>query len=268
MRLLFARLATAAGKVPVLGRALRWYARWAARRKYAMGALATIRMGHLAGRKWLVYHDSRPYWLGLYEMKVQDALVRELRPGGVFYDVGAHHGFFSLLAAGRVGPDGKVFSFEPFRANVERMRELFGANGVENAEIIEAAVGGEPGEPGETAFHPGKHSATGSILEMPLARNDLTLTVSCTTLDEFAGAYPPPDVVKVDVEGAEALVLGGGRGLLSRRRARFIIELHGPRQAAEVGEILRGAGYEARSLDGRAVAPGRLPQFFVAVPAS
>jgi hypothetical protein len=101
------KLISTAGRIPVVGRALRWLAR-----RYPEGSVVTIHTGRAAGFRWKRYHRYvNGYWPGIYELLIREALARELKPGQVFYDVGANAGFFSLVGACCVGPGGRVFAF-------------------------------------------------------------------------------------------------------------------------------------------------------------
>lgn len=79
---------------------------------------------------------EKAYWTGTYEPEVQDFLAGVLTPGAVFYDVGGHIGFFSVLAA-RLGAH--VVTFEPLPGNVSRIRRNAALNGFE-IEVVEAAA--------------------------------------------------------------------------------------------------------------------------------
>src|SRR5688572_25684309 len=104
-----ARLIETLGKVPLLSQALRWYAR-----RHPEGSVVTIKSGEAAGFKWKRHHRYvNGYWLGQYELPLQQALKRELKPGDTFFDVGANAGFFTLIAARLVGPTGKCVAFDP-----------------------------------------------------------------------------------------------------------------------------------------------------------
>src|SRR5687768_12354856 len=81
----------------------------------------TVEEGEAAGLK-LTLPQNLDYIFGSSEPPVQQCVARSLAPGGVFYDVGANVGFFSLLAAQRVGRGGSVYSFEPVSENVAAIR--------------------------------------------------------------------------------------------------------------------------------------------------
>src|SRR5271155_4145975 len=86
------------------------------------------------------------YLRGEAERAVQETIAERLRPGMVFYDLGANIGLFSLLAARVVGPNGKVFSFEPDAETAGRLRRHVARNGFENIEIVEAGVWSSSGQ--------------------------------------------------------------------------------------------------------------------------
>jgi hypothetical protein len=88
------------------------------------------------------------------------------------------------------------------------------------------------------------------------------------SLDEFVEDYgfSPPDLVKLDVEGAEASVLEGARLTLERHRPVVFVALHGREQATRCLRLLEQLQYECRSLDGRRVAQGDGVDEIYAVP--
>jgi FkbM family methyltransferase len=183
--------------------------------------------------------ETGGYALGASEPAVQRALEKHLKPGAVFYDVGANVGFLSLLAAKLVGPSGHVVCFEPFGAVVPILRQNLEQNGMHNYEIVEAAVGDRAG----TA-----RLATdrGSLRAMLTDDADAATDVRLVTLDEVDKGAPA--VVKIDVEGAESRVLRGMTNMLRDDKPVLIIEIHGD-QHEPVTTILREAGYDTRVLN-------------------
>src|SRR5580692_5885339 len=121
-----ATLQRALGRLPLAGRAL-----LAAKRSAAKVLLPSeltwvqVESG-LAQGLWLLLHldIEGGYWIGSYEPRVQNYLQRCCTPGSVFYDIGTSLGFFSLAVARRVGPQGKVFGFEPELENTRRLRQM------------------------------------------------------------------------------------------------------------------------------------------------
>lgn len=182
---------------------------------------------------------EKAYWAGTYEPEVQDFLARVLAPGAVFYDVGGHIGFFSVLAA-RLGA--RVVTFELLPENVSRIRRNAALNGLE-IEVVKAAAWDS--SEGVSLV------AGDSSSEWRAAPAGSSGSVS---LDEFAALHPPPDVIKIDVEGAEARVLAGAARLLAERRPIVICEVHGREERELVRQLLRDYDVETLGNEWRLVA--------------
>ncbi|MBN1359632.1 MAG: FkbM family methyltransferase [Sedimentisphaerales bacterium] len=234
------------GKAPVVGTLLRKIAR-----RYPEGSVATIRNGPLRGYQWRRSHRYvSGYWLGIYELPIQECLTRELRPGDVFYDIGANGGFLTLLGSKCVGPEGRVFSFEPLPENIRSIRSQLELNATENCAIVEAAVSDRQST---IAFCGGKDTSTAHIVGTKEAEDGaVVLSVDTTSLDDFVQRAAKPDFIKMDVEGAELLALKGARQLLeSDRPPRMLIEFHGEQLKQDSCALLCEYGYSFHSLDGR-----------------
>ena len=153
--------------------------------------------------------------MGKYEEQTTSLFERTLKPGMVILDVGAHVGYFSLLAARLVGSEGKVFSFEPDPINYELLVQNIELNGYTNISAANSAVGDKLGSLTlfQTALDSGRHST----YHHGLPENG-SVEVNVSTLDAFLDArdWPDIDLVKVDVEGAEMDVLRGMAELLER----------------------------------------------------
>ena len=170
---------------------------------------------------------------------MQRFLERNVAPGDVVYDVGAHIGFFSVCAA-RLGA--VVYAFEPVPENAARLRDNVALNGLE-IHVVEAAAWAESGSvglvPGDSDFEARATSGNG------------TPSVS---LDAFAAGEPAPALIKLDVEGAEAEVLRGARRLLAEARPVLVCELHGDGMRGTVEALLSGYGVEELESPTRIVA--------------
>lgn len=255
------RLLVAAGKIPLLRRILRFFARG-----YREGSVTTIRSGIAAGYRWRRHHrDVNGYWLGQYELPIQDTLRQELRPGEVFYDVGANAGFFSLVAARLVGPGGKCIAFDPWPSNYDSIREQFSLNSLDNCVAVSQAVGEAIGK----ATFSSPDTVTTMAHLGPSAPGERSIDVDVITLDAARKLYGSPTFIKIDIEGAEVDALRGARTILAEDRPRFLIEVHTPACEAGVKEILESAGYSLSQLDGKVVDPGSpLPKHVLARPAA
>lgn len=197
-----------------------------------------------------------------YEPDVSGALLRILRPGDTFVDVGANLGYFSVLAGHLVTETGRVISVEPDPRNLDRLCPNLYLNGLTHATVVRAAAGSVPGE---ARFFLNQDDSGGSALWDPglFPGNDRSIasrteiTVPVRTLDDVlrdSGAAPPR-LIKIDTEGAEHNVLQGALGTLRYGSVPYVIaELHpfGLNQLGSSQAALRGFmaefGYETFAL--------------------
>jgi FkbM family methyltransferase len=200
--------------------------------------------GPLRGLWWIPGSSNHACWLGTYERHVQRAATRLLRPGDIFFDIGANVGFFTLLASRCVGPSGRVVAFEPLPRNLECLQRHLDLNAMTNVETMPVAAADRSGE---ASFS----SASGPSMGALAAAGTPVRIVSLDDLIRER-ASPPPRLLKIDVEGAESLVLLGASNLLGRHRPSIVLAAHGWRQYDECNRILKAAGYSLTLLrDGR-----------------
>jgi FkbM family methyltransferase len=206
-----------------------------------------VAAGDLAGYTILLdMQVDKDYWLGTYEPELQAALRQLIPTGAVIYDVGANIGYVSLLLAKAAGETGKVFAFEALPANVEQLRRNVALNAIDaRVSVIDRAVTQVPG-PVRFLVHAsgGMGKVAGSAGRDD--RVELEITVPGISLDEFVygEGNPPPQVVKMDIEGGEVLALPGMRRVLTEARPLMLMELHGPESCRAAWETLTAAGYE------------------------
>jgi FkbM family methyltransferase len=223
----------------LLGRALRLPLRMVPKE-----AEVRILQGPLRGKRWIAGSATHGCWLGSYEAAKQRKITELVRPGMVCWDVGANVGFYTLLFAQLVGPEGTVFAFEPLRRNVELLRQHVEMNRYQNVRITSCALGDVDGEAG---FDPGPDASMGHVTAAGPVK------VSCLRADTLLAANKvrTPDLIKIDVEGAEADVLRGARRAMERRPAIFLAT-HGETAHRECMALLKTFGYEVHALDGGA----------------
>lgn len=208
-------------------------------------ALVPILRGAMRGTKWRVGSSSHGCWLGSYERKKQLAIAQWLQQGAIAYDIGANVGFYTLLFAKAVGPEGRVFAFEPSPVNLADLLRHLRINEVSNCRVVSAAVGRDVAI-GSFDFGPSPRMGR-------LSRSDTTLHVPTVSLDWLVsrGALPAPTLLKLDVEGAEAEVLSGASSLLEGRNAAWFVALHGEAATTQCAKIFRRFGYKIFDLDNR-----------------
>lgn len=207
-----------------------------------------ILRGPLRGKKWIVGSSVHACWAGTYEVETLAAFASAIKPGTCIYDIGANVGIFTLLASLRTGPAGKVYAFEPFPRNARYLRRHIQLNQLQNCCVMEVGASDTEGtQRFSTAceYHVGRFSADGD------------LAIPCVTLDAciYGGRkLRPPDVIKMDVEGAEFLVLQGAARALSEYHPTLFIEIHGSAQHRDCHDLLASKGYKLRDEYGRITA--------------
>lgn len=258
----------------------------------AFRRIATVRAGHLATlvglnlslttRTFFGTALRFPYpacWdLGVYRTYIDEAelrllkyIMRNLRTGATMIDVGANIGFMCQLASTVVGPDGRVFAFEPSATALAYLRG--NVADFDNVEIVPVAA---MDRVGTVTFFEGSGAAMVSSSTVESHALDRTpskireITVPTTTLDTFcADRSLSPDMLKIDVEGAEISVLKGAEKLLDATRPGIVMEVslrddEYEQQYAPSVALLAQHGYVPHVLnaDGTAsaITPPQIPQ--------
>jgi FkbM family methyltransferase len=163
------------------------------------------------------------YLLGTADSELQRAIRRYVSPGDTVYDIGANIGYVSLLLARQVGPSGSVFAFEPIPRNLATLRENIGNNSFSNIHVLDAAASDANGT---TEI---RMAGNLSMASLVWHRNDVLaekISVKTVVIDELvhAGELPAPRFVKIDVEGAEGLVVRGMQRTIAAARPVVFLE--------------------------------------------
>lgn len=200
-----------------------------------------IWQGRLKGRKWIVGSSNHGCYLGSYEYEKRLLFESVVKEGGVVWDVGAHVGFYSLLASILVGPAGRVVAFEPWPENIVYLKKHLYLNRLENVTVVEKAVSDCTGE---AWFQEGSCRSTGHLSPQG------TLKVKTIRLDDFVQENPAlaPDYLKIDVEGAELAVLAGAEKLLADFRPTIFLATHGREIHRRCCDFLWARGYTLSAL--------------------
>ena len=203
-----------------------------------------ILQGALRGKKWRTGSASHGCWLGSYEYHKQRALQHELKIGDVVYDIGANVGFYSLLASVLVGETGHVYSFEPFPDNLQGLERHLELNHVRNCTVIDAAVSSVDGE---AIFDPSEDRCMGHLAASG------NLRVRTVTLDGLISRKQirPPNLMKIDIEGAEFECLQGASNIIQKFRPEIFLATHGREIHIACMELLTKWNYRLASLDAR-----------------
>ncbi len=158
---------------------------------------------------------------GIWSEAETELCRREIRPGMTVLDIGANLGYFSLLFAGAVGPEGRVFAFEPDPYNLQLLQQNVERNGYSNVTIHATALGRVPGmallykNSDNLGDHRLGHGGDGRVaVEVPVV-----------SLDSLAEKLGRVDFIKMDIQGSEAAVVAGGTAIfMSERPLRLVCE--------------------------------------------
>jgi FkbM family methyltransferase len=215
-----ARLNHAQFAHPHVGRVLRILA------SHVASGEGTIANGPAAGIRIDATGRQAGYVLGTSDVDEQRWMVAHLKPGNVFWDVGANIGFFTLLARRLIGEAGEVVAFEPLPENVHQLRHNLELNGFADVRVEEAAVSAESGKQLFSAPM-GKRRYAGSLVHTGNGDGSSSI-VNVISLDDYLTSARPraPDIIKLDVEGAEIDAMRGARGLIESFRPTMLVEVH------------------------------------------
>ncbi len=197
---------------------------------------------HLLLRNEVVWGESVLRWI-----------TECLKPGDVFFDVGAHHGWMSMVAARRTGRSGRVVAFEPSPSSIDFLRYHKRVNRLAQMDIVPKAV-----TKADAAMTPFTLVGTGdavmnSLVEIEEVKNDprgrTVIQVQAVALDSYSQETGlVPAMIKIDTEGAELWVCEGARRLLAENRPTLIIATHPAwlpqgQKIEDLFALLSGYGY-------------------------
>lgn len=191
---------------------------------------------------------------GVYEDRFSKRLLEAVQPGDVVWDIGANVGYYSLQLAERVRPHGVVIAIEPTPSCAAQIRQRLSEAEVTDVRVVELAIADTVGEM-RMALSADDLGATHRILSSDEHSDQRIVTVRVVTGDSLIANHeaPPPQVIKLDVEGFEQVCLAGMQEMLKSESLRAIlIEVHfgllearGQRNAPlDIERTLREAGFQ------------------------
>lgn len=205
-------------------------------------AVISILQGKLKGKKWIKGSGVNGYWLGIYEIEKQKLFEKIVKPGDVVFDIGAHVGFYTLLASELVGENGKVFAFEPLPRNINYLKKHIELNKRKNVFVVESAVSDIEGE---AYFGESRDSFYGRIIN-----EQSDMKVGSVILDNLIknNELPAPNVLKIDVEGNELLVLKGAENMLKQYHPSIFLATHNKKTRNNCLNFLKNLGYNFNTI--------------------
>ncbi len=164
------------------------------------------------------------FFYGAFRPRISALLNRLLQPGHVAFDIGANIGMHSVIMANRVGPTGRVISFEPDPHPYARLRANLSLNGLDFVETHQAALSSKAGT---TTFYLHDDTignyANASLHAENVGNTTRAVEVKLYVLDAFVAANPPPrmDVIKLLAQGEEWNILQGARQTIAKYRPKI-----------------------------------------------
>jgi FkbM family methyltransferase len=227
--------------------------RWLTCRRGALWEAARVGMSVPLTVKW--YHGTTVdvllgndnslclYVCGSFEPNEFAFLDTVLKPGMVFVDVGANDGYYTLFAAKRVGAQGRVLAVEPSTRERVNLKRNIARNGLDNITVLPMALGATSGtaELQLAQYSHSGHNTLGRFANDGVQVESVEQVKMCT-LDSVAHdmALDRLDLLKIDVEGAEANVIAGAREILAGTQPLIMLEIS--------DKALRGQGSDAERL--------------------
>ena len=175
----------------------------------------------------------------------------------VFIDVGAHIGLYSLPVSEVLKPGGRVYAFEPAESNYHHLLKHIAYNNIDNILAYQTVVGDTTKDSVVFYEHVVSSSPFSGLVRKKTAASYVGKQRSQVCLDDFCAENGlVPDVIKIDVEGAELLVLRGVQRILTQYEPMIFLSIHPShlemlgQSTSELMKLLCELGYEVRATDG------------------
>ncbi len=193
---------------------------------------------------------------GVYDEYETETLENYVKEGMTAIDIGAHIGYFTLIISGAAGNTGKVYAFEPEPKNFSLLSKNIGLNQRSNIALLPLALSDKPGK--LKLFLDKANLGNMSLASQNIPGGDLEgeVEVETTTLDNFL-EDKKVDFIKMDVQGAEGLVIGGAENTLKNNKLKILMEFwpYGLRNLntdpLALLKKMESWGYRFRVIDGK-----------------
>jgi FkbM family methyltransferase len=198
-----------------------------------------VRVPSLAGPiNWEIDElTSQQLLRGTYERHMQEAFAKFIRKGDVVYDVGAFAGYHSLLCGLLVGSTGRVFAFEPHPLNCDSIQRQLRLNPAVNVTLMPFAL---------SDLNASVFFSTHAGRSQTHVSDTGDLSAETKRIDDLveSGVLPPPNLIKIDVEGHEERVLRGGMKTIARHGPIVLCDHNDSSTFETVRDLLSPLGYE------------------------
>lgn len=197
------------------------------------------------------------------------ACIEACRGRKCVFDVGGHIGLVTLPMSRAIAPGGRVFTFEPAIANARVLKRHLAVNNIDNVDVIETLVGRADDD--NVVFF--EDTGPCGMNGLAIKGDDFRYTQTRhrqVSLDSFcASRQLSPEVIKIDVEGAEHLVLQGARETLRRYQPKIFLSVHPAHlkllgsSVEELLALIKANGYACYEIDGTPVKAFRLSEYLL-----
>jgi len=177
--------------------------------------------------RWYYFEDEDVWWGSNSDLWIDD----ELKSGDTFLDIGAHVGYFSLVARDIVEDEGKVIAFEPHPGSYSKLYNNIEMNGFDNV-IAEQLAAAE--ESGRISLYEGDKTIRATIVEGSSEGTQAAEVETVRVDSYFDDVGVTPNVVKINAEGAEHSIVRGMEEVISSSRPTIGVEVH-PSHLEEYG---------------------------------
>lgn len=206
--------------------------------------------------------EAMAYWLGEADDQVRRALLARIAPDATVLDVGANVGWWTVPLARALAPKGgRVVAFEPVPDNRARLEWAIQANRVQQSvQVSGEALGEQEGELGMWLKSSQTGAGSGTAALVTNSESESHLKVRVTTLDQWATEHDLTrcDLIKLDIEGAELMMLSGAEQFIAKHRPIIFGEFESywlstfGQTFLDVAEWATRMGYRMESWDSRA----------------
>ena len=204
-------------------------------------AVVSILSGPLKGKKWIKGAHNVSILFGAYEKKQTESFRKRATASNVLWDLGSHVGYYSLLF-NAASPKGKIFAFEPVSETAETFKKHMSLNNITDYKIFTVAVSDKEGS---LSFNKTSSSVAGKLDESGETKVDVI------RLSKYLaeGKISSPDMIKMDIEGAEVGALNDLKPLLKEKMPVMFVSTHGKQIHLDCLQILKEIGYRLEPLD-------------------
>lgn len=209
-----------------------------------------ILAGPLKGRRVVTsWHDYPRAITGRTELPLLQWFASHVRPDDTWLDVGGHYGYTALALSERVGPRGRVFTFEPVATSAGCIAQTRLINHLDQLTVVPVGLGSPE------SLEVKRLPVTRGMADMTMADTSSQRDWESIQVARFDWLWPRLNAgnaavhgVKIDVQGMEIDVLVGMRQLLHTQRPALVLELHHDVDRARVLKLLGDAGYSAEAV--------------------